>query len=324
MFHSEICRMCFLAQKSTEHQATNKVLEEKIKALEEKVKVLEDFVVTHIGPDAPVVAGNNETVPISDLNNSSYAAAVASASPITPASVTVPSNDISLRLKEIRATNSKFINVRNGAKKKLLLPVAPVPTNNSFGPLAKFIDEPEDSVIIGDSLVRHLLDEFCGRAPKCRKRYCYPGAKIENITAVIDEVTSQEKEDSVFIVHVGTNDIKTTRSEELMAKFKNLIDSLKEKRSKCIVSGILPRIGAESQFYSKAFSTNNRLRSLCSKENIEFVNLWDHFYDQHTLFHSDGLHLNDIGSARFGRLLNGALADFRAKNETQRETAAPP
>ena len=80
------------------------------------------------------------------------------------------------------------------------------------------------------------------------------------------------------------------------------------------LSGILPRIGAENQFYNKAFSTNDRLKSLCSKENVEFLNLWNHFYDQRILFNHDGLHLNPVGSARLGRLLSDAVEAHRTKN----------
>ena len=83
-----------------------------------------------------------------------------------------------------------------------------------------------------------------------------------------------------------------------------MIITLKEKRSKFIVSGILPRFGAEKQFYNKAFSTIDRLKSLCSKENVEFINLWNHLYDQQFLVNHDGLHLNPTGSARLGRLVN--------------------
>ena len=164
-------------------------------------------------------------------------------------------------------------------------------------------------------MIRHQLEEFCGRAPKRRKRYCYPGAKIDDITKALEDITEKEKHDSLYIVHVGTNDVKNMNSEELLEKYKRLIGTLKEKRSKFIVSGILPRIGAEKQFYNKAFSTNDRLKSLCLKENVEFINLWNHFYDQQILFNHDGLHLNPVGSARFGRLLNNAVEAHRTKKQ---------
>ena len=113
---------------------------------------------------------------------------------------------------------------------------------------------------------------------------------------------------------MGTNDVKTTSSESLIAKYRQMISTLKEKRTNFIVSGILPRLNAENQFYNKAFSTNDRLKSLCSKENVEFINLWNHFYDERTLFNHDGLHLNPVGSARFGRLLNDVVDAHKTKN----------
>ena len=97
-----------------------------------------------------------------------------------------------------------------------------------------------------------------------------------------------------------------------------MIGPLKEKRSKFIVSGIFSRIGAEKQFYNKAFSTNDRLKSLCSKENVEFLNLWNHFYDQQILFDHNGLHLNPAGPARLDRLLSDAVEAHRTKNGEQR------
>ena len=64
--------------------------------------------------------------------------------------------------------------------------IVPIETQNSFSPLADLVDEPEDSIIVGDSVICHQLEEFCGRAPKRRKRYCYPGAKIDDITKALE------------------------------------------------------------------------------------------------------------------------------------------
>ena len=180
------------------------------------------------------------------------------------------------------------------------------------------MDEPEDSIIVGDSMIHHQLEEFCGRAPKRRKRFCYPGAKIDDITKALEDITEKEKHDSLYIVHVGTNDVKNTNSEELIAKYKRLISTLKGKLNKFIVSGMIPRIGTEKQFYNKVSSTNDRLKSLCSKENVKFINLWNHFYDQRILFNHDGLHLDPVGSASLGRPLNNAVEAHRTKNGEQR------
>ena len=308
-FYSETCRLCTTEKAMKECQEENSVLKC-------KVKILEEFVTSHIGVDA---FATSEAV--NAQATTSPTRAVESASDSTSATPnTLPSSPTP---EQVSVSNSNFQTVRNGAQVKSKMPTMPVMTQNSFGPLADMMDEPEDSIIVGDSIVRHQLEEFCGRAPKQRKRYCFPGAKIDRITNSIEEIVDKEKSDSVYIVHVGTNDVKTTNSEELMKRYRQMISTLKAKRSKFIVSGILPRIGAESQFYNKAFSTNNRLKSLCSEENVEFINLWNHFYDQQILFNRDGIHLNPVGSARFGRLLNDALNAYRTKNREQRGLATP-
>ncbi len=46
-----------------------------------------------------------------------------------------------------------------------------------------------------------------------------------------------------------------------------------------MISGVLPRIAADNGFYSKAFSLNNRLETLCKEHGIEFVNMWNDFYN---------------------------------------------
>ena len=91
--------------------------------------------------------------------------------------------------------------------------IVPIETQNSFSPLADIVDEPDDSIIVGDSMIHHHLEEFCGRAPKRRKRYCHPGAKIDDITIALEDITEKEKHYSLYIVHVGTNDVKNTNSE---------------------------------------------------------------------------------------------------------------
>ena len=272
------------------------------KELRNKDKILEDLVTSHIAADVPTNLGI--AVPYASPTNAAAASALVSAT-----HVSLPSPPA----LEYGSISNTFIPVRNGVQVKPKM-IVPIKTQSSFSPLADLLDESEDSIIVRDSMIHHQLEEFCGRAPKQTKRYCYPRVKNDAITKALEDIIEKEKHDSLYIVHVGTNDAKNTNSEELLEKYKRLISTLKEKRSKFIVTGTLPRTGAEKQFYNKAFSTNDRLKSLCSKENVEFINLWNHFYDQRSLFNHDGLHLNPIGLARLGRLLNDAVETHRTKN----------
>ena len=137
---------------------------------------------------------------------------------------------------------------------------------------------------------------------------------MQDVIDAVNEVTDQAPATTTYVIHVGTNDVQRYRSEELLDKYRQMIRAYKVKSSNVILSGIIPRRHAGQRFYSFASSINRRLGNLCSEENIGFVNTWDHFYYDASLFSSDGLHLSQIGSARFGRLLDDAVKDFRSKN----------
>ncbi len=71
---------------------------------------------------------------------------------------------------------------------------------------------------------------------------CFPGAKINDIIAARDDVTTGFDENSLLVIHIGTNDVKASLSEELMKKYKSMIQHYKKKSNNIIVSGILPRL----------------------------------------------------------------------------------
>ena len=183
-------------------------------------------------------------------------------------------------------------------------------------------EEDNETRIISDSIVKDKLTEFCGRNRSFRKRLCMPGGRLDDITAACDEATSQADTNTLLVIHAGTNDVMNTRSEELLERYRKLIRRYKCKTNKIIISGILPRRSAPTAFFNRAFSTNNRLKSSCKDEGIDFINCWDDFYNKSFLFKDDGLHLNPVGAARFGSLLNNKVSDFRRKNSIQPCTAS--
>ena len=130
-----------------------------------------------------------------------------------------------------------------------------------------------------------------------------PGVGIDDVTDIMDKVSEDATNESLFVIHAGTNDILKTRSEKLLDKYRKLIQQYKTKSNNIIISDVLPRIATEDLFYSKAFSLNNRLHNLCKDNGVEFVN----FYNQTGLFHSDGLHLLGVGAARFDKVVNEAV-----------------
>lgn len=291
---SSTCLLCHFQRRLDESDRRHDESCRRYDELANKFSILQEFVASNIGCSTEAAL--------------SYATVAAASRPTTSPSPPTPNPE------------AAFTPVRNGYKAankpKSFLPIT---TSNRFSILAEEEEEEHETRLIGDSIVRGQLDEFCGRARAKRKRLCMPGARLDDITAACEEATSNSDANSLFILHAGTNDVKNTRSEELLEKYKKMIQTYKNKTNSTniIISGILPRIQATDTFYSKAFSTNNRLKTLCSQEGVEFINMWDDFFDRPDLFWRDGLHLSGIGSARFGRLLSDKVSLFRQKNQVR-------
>ena len=260
----------------------------KYEDLARQFDALKDFVSANIGCSDPQIAPPST-------------AALPDEPPRAP--VHRESTDFTVVRSRITPTNKKFL---------------PITTYNRFKVLSEEEDDELETRLVGDSIVRGQISEFCGRARKTRKRFCMPGGRLDDITAVCDEAVCGVEDNALFVLHAGTNDVLSTRSEELMEKYKRMIQRYKNKSHNIIVSGILPRTKAPTVFYDRAFSINSRLRSLCTEEKVDYVNLWDDFYNKPLLFQEDGLHLNEVGAARFGRLLSNKVSCFRPKNSQDR------
>ena len=245
----------------------------------------------------------------------------ADTAPATSAAVHATATDVATPSPTPRA-EAPFLQAKNRSPpitKKRFLPIS---TYNRFKVLAEEEEDALETRLVGDSIIRPLLTDFCGRARVSRRRLCMPGGCLDDITAACDEAASGTDNNALFVIHAGTNDVEYTRSEELMEKYRRMIQQYKTKSHNIIISGILPRTKAPSHFYDRAFSTNSRLKSLCTDEGVDYVNLWDDFYNKPLLFQDDGLHLNAVGSARFGRLLSNKVSSFRPKNCQQDRAAS--
>ena len=75
-----------------------------------------------------------------------------------------------------------------------------------------------------------------------------------------------------------------------------------------MISGILPRLDYGGCYNEKIQFINNNLKSLCRNDGINFVDYFDKFNGMTDLFRPDGVHLNAVGSARLGRLLNSSVS----------------
>ncbi|MDJ0596594.1 MAG: SGNH/GDSL hydrolase family protein [Pleurocapsa sp. MO_226.B13] len=219
--------------------------------------------------------------------------------------------------------------VKNGAKLHRKAPKLHGPiTYNRFQSLELAMEDEFETRLVGDSMLKGQVEEFCGRSSNGRRKcYSYSGARLDDIIDKCDEVTNNADANTVFIIHAGTNDVKPTRSKELLEKFRQTIRKYKEKVSEknLVISGILPKVNASDRFYTVAYSLNSNLKTLCEKENVHFVNYWNNFYNEFALYdEEDNLHLNPAGAARLGRLLSDSLSDIARKNTLTTPPSAPP
>ncbi len=94
------------------------------------------------------------------------------------------------------------------------------------------------------------------------------GAGIDDVTEMMEKVSEEATAETLFVIHAGTNDVRKRRSEELLDKYRKLIQQYKTKYNN--ISGVLPRVESDDLFYSKAFNLNSRLRNLCKDHGVEF------------------------------------------------------
>ena len=186
-----------------------------------------------------------------------------------------------------------------------------------------FSDCESQTVCIGDSLVRGLGVSFASNTKgKKRQVEVVPGAKIK---CVVDRVkqTSISK-DCCLVVNVGSNDVHTPgriSSDDIVRKYKQLIREMKQKSNRCILNGILPRMGSNYHTTGQIIDINKRLGIMCEKDNVGFVDAWDLFEGRKYMLARDGIHLSNIGTKKLGQILNTAVYKFhQAINPLRRPT----
>ena len=213
--------------------------------------------------------------------------------------------------------------VRKGGKVKACAKYSGIETSNAFQVLEDEVTDEPSLILVGDSLVRHQDEEFCKKGPR-RRHFCYPGKKIEDITERVGDLVTNSSEKTVFAYFVGTNNVRNGRSEEILKKYKTLINKLQESRRRSVICGLIPRYDVDSVTISRMMGINTRVQDLCKKEGVMFVDVWDHFNKDRSLYGKDGLHLSSVGKARLGRVLDEGIRKEIERNmikakDSQRE-----
>ena len=94
------------------------------------------------------------------------------------------------------------------------------------------------------------------------------------------------------ILHVGTNDLRSSKPADVIAnEIIDLAKSIKRQENDITISSIVAR---GDHLNDKANETNNILKSLCYKNNFDFINNSNMWPNRH--LSRDNLHLNLYGT----------------------------
>ena len=73
------------------------------------------------------------------------------------------------------------------------------------------------------------------------------------------------------------------------------LEKVRASGRRCVVSGVLPRCQVGVGWYSRAIRMNERVRKLCEKMGMSFMDEWSDFFGRRDLFAMDGVHLSRQG-----------------------------
>uniref|UniRef100_A0AAZ3RZ35 SGNH hydrolase-type esterase domain-containing protein n=1 Tax=Oncorhynchus tshawytscha TaxID=74940 RepID=A0AAZ3RZ35_ONCTS len=131
--------------------------------------------------------------------------------------------------------------------------------------------------IIGSSIVRDVVVDGT-------KTFCFPGARVRDITREHTVILDQNPELHMMIVHAGTNDIKLRQWAELRRVFKyRLLATGKH----IVFSGPIPTHGHGVDHVYWLF---------CSEKVFNLFDNFNLFWEQLQFLKRDGLHPNRKGA----------------------------
>ena len=155
----------------------------------------------------------------------------------------------------------------------------------------------EGTIIVGDSIVKGLRRDLLSRAAKQRVTVrSFPGATTADMEHYLQP--SLAKKPKAIILHVGTNDLKTSSSARNVAEkivdLGNII-ATNSPNTSVTISAITQRSDEES-LKIKVKDCNKVLRTFCNQNGWGFV---EHLNIDETCLNNHKLHLNKKGIASY-------------------------
>ena len=154
-------------------------------------------------------------------------------------------------------------------------------------------EDKKNVIILGDSVIKHVNGYDIAWKPNTCKVFLkrFSGAKVQCLKDHLKP--SLLKNPDHFVLHIGTNDLNSDRSPELIAKsITDVGSSLKNDSHDGRISSIIVR---NDKFQEKTAQVNENLERLCAERNMYFINHANNILPQH--MSKRKLHLNRKGSS---------------------------
>lgn len=116
----------------------------------------------------------------------------------------------------------------------------------------------------------------------------FPGATTLDIMDKFPDIIKSHPEAHKIIIHAGTNDIPEQQSELLKQDFLRLFNTVKQSHRSVLISGPTPTCGQGIGRFSKLFSLNTWLSSVCDSHSMGFIDNFNVFWDRRHLFRTTG------------------------------------
>ena len=127
-------------------------------------------------------------------------------------------------------------------------------------------EDKKNVIILGDSVIKHVNGyDMARKLAECKVFVkSFSGAKVRCLK---DHTKPSLRENPYhFVLHIGTNDLNSDRSPELIAKsITDVGSSLKNDSHDVSISSIVVR---NDKFKEKAVQVNENLEWLCAERNM--------------------------------------------------------
>lgn len=152
-------------------------------------------------------------------------------------------------------------------------------------------------VIIGDSLARGVgfkLKEQLGDVVEVK---AVGGNRLEQVSQRVGELSKDKTRNLVVVA--GANNLPQDRTDQILDKFRRIVENGKNNSSKVCVVGLIKRYDLGSSFERKRIVANSKLKGICRELGVGFIE----YEPERSRVHSDGLHLNFRGQHELGKAI---------------------